>query len=115
MRRVLLCQRVPKLPEGDDWLYEIKQDGYRVIAAVAGGTVLLHSMKGLDYTREFPAIAFSLKNLNRKLILEGEIVALNEQGRANFQELQNRRSTRFPIIHYVFDLLHENGKDLLEA
>ena len=65
------CQRVPKLPEGDDWLYEIKQDGYRVTSVVDGGTVLLHSMKGLDYTREFPAIAFSLKNLNQKLILDG--------------------------------------------
>lgn len=108
------CQRVPKLPEGDDWLYEIKQDGYRVIAVVDGGTVLLHSMKGLDYTREFSTIAFSLKNLNQKLILDGEIVALDEQGRANFQELQNRRSTRFPIVYYVFDLLHENGKDLLD-
>jgi ATP-dependent DNA ligase len=45
--------------------------------------------------------------------LDGEIVALDDRGRADFQELQNRRSTKFPIVYYVFDLLHENGKDLL--
>jgi bifunctional non-homologous end joining protein LigD len=106
------CQRVPKLPEGDDWLYEIKQDGYRVIAVVDGNTVLLYSMSGLDYSREFPHVAFALKSLKRKMVLDGEIVALDEQGRANFQELQNRKSTRFPIVYYVFDLLHENGRDL---
>jgi DNA ligase D-like protein (predicted ligase) len=108
------CQRVAKLPEGEGWLYEIKQDGYRVIAVMNGSTVLLHSMKGLDYTREFPQISFALKNLKRRLILDGEIVALDEQGRANFQELQNRRSTKLPIVYYVFDLLHENGEDLLD-
>ena len=108
------CERVSKLPQGDDWLYEIKQDGYRVIAVVDGSTVLLNSMKGLDYTREFPQITFALKLLKRKIVLDGEIVALDERGRANFQELQNRRSTRFPIVYYAFDLLHDNGKDLLD-
>ncbi len=108
------CQRVAKLPEGDDWLYEIKQNGYRVIAVVDGSTVLLYSMSGRDYTREFPHIAFALKDLKKKLVFDGEIVALDEQGRANFQELQNRKSTRLPIVYYVFDLLHENGKDLTD-
>src|SRR5947207_11656334 len=108
------CQRVPKLPEGDDWVYEIKQDGYRVIAVVDGSTALLHSLSGMDYTREFPHIVFALKNLKRRVILDGEIVALDEQGRANFQALQNRKSTKFPIVYYAFDVLHENGKDLLD-
>jgi bifunctional non-homologous end joining protein LigD len=70
------CQRVPKLPEGGDWLYEIKQDGYRVIAVVDGSTVVLYSISGLDYTPEFPHIAFALRDLKLKLILDGEIVAL---------------------------------------
>ena len=108
------CLRVAKLPEGDGWRYEIKQDGYRVIAVVDGNTVLLYSMKGIDYAREFPQVAFALKTLKRRMVLDGEIVALDDQGRANFQELQNRRGTRLPIVYYVFDLLHENGKDLLD-
>lgn len=107
------CKRVPRLPEGNDWLYEIKQDGYRVIAVVDGSTVVLYSMSGLDYTREFPGITFALKNLKRRVVLDGEIVALDEQGRARFQELQNRKHTKSPMVYYVFDLLHENGKDLL--
>jgi bifunctional non-homologous end joining protein LigD len=108
------CQRVPKLPKGEDWVYEIKQDGYRVIAVVDGPTVLLYSMKGVDYTREFAHIAFALSSLKQRVVLDGEIVALDERGRANFQELQNRKSTRLPIVYYVFDLLHENGKDLTD-
>lgn len=47
------CHRVAKLPEGPDWLYEIKQDGYRAIAVLDGNTVLLYSISGLDYTHEF--------------------------------------------------------------
>ena len=43
------CRRVPKLPEGDGWLYEIKQDGYRIISVIDGSTSLLYSMSGLDY------------------------------------------------------------------
>lgn len=108
------CQRVRKLPEGDEWLYEIKQDGYRVIAVLDYNTVLLHSISGLDYTREFPRMTFALKTLKRKAIMDGEVVALDEQGRANFQELQNRKRTKLPIVYYVFDLLHANGKDLLD-
>jgi bifunctional non-homologous end joining protein LigD len=108
------CKPVAKLPEGADWTYEIKQDGYRVIAVLDGSTVLLYSISGLDYTRDFPQVAFALKSLREKnLVLDGEIVALDNQGRASFQELQNRKSTSRPIIYYVFDVLHHNGEDLL--
>jgi DNA ligase D-like protein (predicted ligase) len=110
------CQRVPKLPEGNDWLYEIKQDGYRTIGVVDGSTALLFSMSGADYTRQFSHVAFALKSLKReKLVLDGEIVALDEQGRASFQELQNRKSTERPIVYYVFDVLHYSGKDLFDV
>ncbi len=48
------CQRVTKLPEGDDWWYEIKYDGYRIIAVVSGPAVVLYLISGLDYTERFP-------------------------------------------------------------
>jgi len=51
------CKRVPKLPEGDAWVYEPKQDGYRIIAAIDGSAVVLHSMSGLNYTAKHPHIA----------------------------------------------------------
>jgi ATP-dependent DNA ligase len=66
------CERVPKLPEGDDWLYEIKQDGYRVIAVVDGSTIRLYSMKAVDYTHEFPQVTFALKNLKRRIVLKSK-------------------------------------------
>jgi DNA ligase D-like protein (predicted ligase) len=109
------CRRVTSLPEGDDWRYEIKQDGYRAIAVVDGGTAGLYSMSGQDYSAQFRAIGFALKNLNQgNLVLDGEIVALDDQGRASFQELQNRRTSKQPIVFYVFDVLHHNGRDLMD-
>lgn len=108
------CQRVPKLPEGGDWVYEIKQDGYRAIVLVDGNSALMYSISGQDFTSQFRHIAFALRNLKQgNLVLDGEIVALDENGRASFQELQNRRTSRQPIVYYAFDILHHNGRDLL--
>jgi bifunctional non-homologous end joining protein LigD len=71
-------------------------------------------MSGHDYTGEFTHIAFALKNLKKgNLVLDGEIVALDQLGRSNFQQLQNRKSTRSPILYYVFDVLHKDGRDLM--
>ena len=109
------CRRVAKLPEGKDWVYEIKQDGYRAIALIDGSSVMLYSMSGQDYSSQFRQIVFALQNLRQgNLVLDGEVVALDENGRASFQELQNRRTSRRPVIYYVFDVLHHNGRDTLD-
>jgi len=110
------CTRVERLPEGDDWLYEIKQDGYRAIAIVDGNSAMLYSMSGLNYSEQFPHIVFGLKGIRRgSFVLDGEIVALDERGRARFQELQNRKRSARPVVYYVFDLLHHNRRDLLNV
>jgi DNA ligase D-like protein (predicted ligase) len=110
------CKRVATLPEGDDWTYEIKQDGYRAIGLVDGNSAMLFSMSGQDYSSQFRHIAFALQTFRQgDLVLDGEIVALDENGRANFQELQNRRTSRRPIVYYVFDVLHQNGSDVLDS
>jgi len=109
------CQRVAKLPEGERWVYEPKQDGYRVIGVIDGGTAVLHSMSGLNYTGKYPHIAEALNWLKlRGAVFDGEVVALDESGRANFQELQSARLSRLPIVYYVFDVLHLQGRDLLD-
>ena len=109
------CKRVPRLPEGDAWVYEPKQDGYRVIAVIDGSASLLYSMSGLNYTAKYPHIAETLKWLKLKeAVFDGEVVALDEAGRPNFQELHNARLTKLPIIYYIFDLLHLKGRDLLD-
>jgi ATP-dependent DNA ligase len=107
------CQRVSKLPEGDDWWYEIKHDGYRIVAVLSGADVVLHSFSGLDYTERFPAVAFALRQMRLSAaVFDGELVALDAQGRSNFQELQNYRHTKLSIVYYVFDILHLEGRDL---
>lgn len=109
------CKRVPKLPEGDNWVYEPKQDGYRIIAVIDGTTSQLFSMSGLNYTAKYPHVAEGLKWLKLKeAVFDGEVVALDPSGRPNFQELQNARLTKLPIIYYVFDLLHLKGRDLFD-
>jgi ATP-dependent DNA ligase len=68
------CKRVSKLPKGDDWLHEIKQDGYRALALMDGDTGLLYSMSGLDCTEQFPHVAFALKNSKlENIVLDGEM------------------------------------------
>src|SRR5438445_88592 len=81
------CLAVPKLPDTKNWLYEVKLDGYRVIATKDGKDVGLYSRYGNALTREFPGIAFALQQVRTQaFILDGEIVALDEQGRPNFQQ-----------------------------
>jgi bifunctional non-homologous end joining protein LigD len=109
------CRRVAKLPEGEEWVYEIKQDGYRAVALIEGSSAMLYSMSGQDYSSQFRQIVFALQTLRQgNLVLDGEIVALDEHGRAKFQELQNRRTSRRPIVYYVFDVLHQKGRDTLD-
>src|SRR6516165_8541776 len=102
---------VEKLPEGD-WLYEIKHDGYRALAFKDGKDVRLVSRneKAFDY----PQLLEALKKLPaERVILDGEIAALDEKGRSSFQLLQLFKSSGgVPLVYYVFDLLFLEGKDL---
>jgi bifunctional non-homologous end joining protein LigD len=102
---------VQKLPEGD-WLYEIKFDGYRALAFKDGKDLRLVSRnkKAFDY----PLLIDALKKLSaERVILDGEIAALDEKGRSSFQLLQSFKSSGgVPLVYYVFDLLSLEGKDL---
>lgn len=99
---------------GEGWVFEVKWDGYRAIATVAGGEVRLTSRRGLDLTRDFPELA-ELGALieGHDAILDGEVVLLDEQGRPSFEKLQNR--SQYPgEAHYVaFDLLRLDARSLL--
>jgi bifunctional non-homologous end joining protein LigD len=115
------------LPRDDDaWAYEIKWDGVRAIAYVDGGRVRLESRNGRDITPRYP----ELRELGRALgaaqaILDGEVVAFDEQGRPSFQRLQGRMhltsehairrlSEREPVTYVIFDLLFHDGHSLLD-
>jgi bifunctional non-homologous end joining protein LigD len=101
-----------KLPDGD-WLYEIKLDGYRALAFKNGKEVRLISRNQKAFN--YPQLLDALKSLSaERVILDGEIVALDEKGRSSIQLLQVYKSSeqRVPLVYYAFDLLFLGGKDL---
>jgi DNA ligase D-like protein (predicted ligase) len=109
------CLRTRKLPEGEQWVYEVKWDGYRAQAVKDGKYVALYSDAGNSQAEKFPGIVLALQQLRTKpFVLDGEVVALDEAGRPSFQQIQNWRTTDRPIVYVVFDILHLEGRDLVE-
>ena len=104
-----------KLPEGRDWQYEIKLDGYRCIAAHDSTGVKLWSRRGNLLTAQFPAIAQACQVLPPGTVVDGEIVALDENGLNSFNLLQHHRSQASAIRYYLFDLLSDRGKRWLDV
>ncbi len=103
---------VAELPEGDEWQYEIKLDGYRALAVRTRDRVLLYSRRNNTLNDRFPAIAEALSPLSEGAMLDGEIVALDESGRPVFNLLQTWRTSRAPLLYYAFDALAYKGRDL---
>src|SRR5216684_1763784 len=108
-----------------NWLFEIKWDGVRALAQIENGALALRSRNGVDIAKRYPELA-SLPNALavRQAILDGEVVALDEQGHSNFELLQERMHVRnpaanlvsqIPVAYFVFDLLYCDGYDLREA
>jgi bifunctional non-homologous end joining protein LigD len=95
------------------WIYEIKHDGYRAVAEVRGGEVDLYSRNLNSFYHVFHPIVESLEELNYNMILDGEIVILDEEGKSKFQLIQNyQRTGKGALYYYVFDLLYYDGYDL---
>ena len=110
-----LCQSVSRPPSGTGWLHEIKFDGYRIQLRVQNGKVSLKTRKGLDWTAKFEVIADEAASLP-DTIIDGEIVALDENGAPNFAALQAALSEQNTgdLVFYGFDFLYE-GADELQA
>ncbi len=111
---VQLCKQLKKIPEGD-FLFEIKYDGYRIIAIIENNKVKLLTRNKKDYTSIFKEISSSLSDFfkNREMILDGEVVAVNKSGKTDFQTLQNHLNTKNGNLTYmIFDLLSLDGIDL---
>src|SRR6266481_4189508 len=99
------CLSVSKLPEGLEWIWEIKFDGYRALAVKSGTGVALFSRRRKSLNSQFPYIVEALADLPAGTVVDGELVALDDSGRPNFNLLQNFRAEASQIHHYVFDLL----------
>lgn len=110
-----LATLVDKPPSGEDWLHEIKLDGYRILAFKHGKQVRLMSRNDIDWTSKFQIIMKAVERIPvTKLILDGEIVLFDEQNRSSFQLLQNALDSddNPPFIYYVFDLLYYDKWDV---
>src|SRR4051812_35695589 len=110
----MMAKLTDKLPEGEQWSYEVKWDGYRALLLKERMHVQLRSRNDNNLTTTYPTIyAAALKLKADTALLDGEIVALDGNGRPSFQALQHRSAHRdHAIVFYAFDLLHVDGRDL---
>jgi bifunctional non-homologous end joining protein LigD len=110
-----LATLVESPPEGDDWVHEIKYDGYRIAARAGGGEARLFSRNGLDWTERFPEVAAALRTLQAGgTWLDGEVVVFDERGVSDFGRLQRhlKDGRAGDLTYVVFDLLFQDGEDL---
>jgi ATP-dependent DNA ligase len=109
----MLLQLTSSLPEGAQWLYELKLDGYRAIAFKAAGKARLRSRNDKDFTARYPLIAEALSALPDDTVIDGEVVALDETGKPSFNQLQNFGSSNVSLLYYAFDVLIIAGRDVM--
>jgi bifunctional non-homologous end joining protein LigD len=108
----MMAKLAAKLPAGEQWLYEIKWDGYRTLAVRDASGVKLLSRRANNQNARFPSIAEACEGLDAGTILDGEVVALDAEGRPSFNVLQNARSPGVPLLYYVFDVIAWRGRDV---
>jgi bifunctional non-homologous end joining protein LigD len=111
----MLATLAKDVPQGPEWLFEVKWDGYRAVADVSGGDATLTSRRGNDLTQRFPTVARALERALKTpdCVLDGEVCALDEEGRATFSAMQQGKSgTRYVFV--AFDLLEVEGEPLID-
>ncbi|MFT3936249.1 MAG: non-homologous end-joining DNA ligase [Chitinophagaceae bacterium] len=111
----MLATLVDKPFNSDDWLYEIKWDGYRAMAFINKGKVELKSRNNKSFNEKFYPVYNALKKTSMDVVLDGEVIVAAENGLANFGALQNWRSEEDgQLMYYVFDILWLNGYSLVD-
>lgn len=111
--RPMLCTLIDKPFSQEGWLFEIKWDGYRAIASKENGQVELYSRLGNEFRDQYPVIVEAVRALKHNVILDGEIVVLDQDGKPRFELLQNwRKDYQGQLYYYVFDILWCDGHDV---
>ncbi|MDP8997900.1 MAG: DNA ligase D [Pseudomonadota bacterium] len=110
-----LCKVAEEPPAGDDWAFEMKYDGYRLIVGAAGQNVKIYTRSGQDWSDKFSSLVSAIQSLNlAPVVIDGEAVVFNSNGISDFPTLvtalQNSRSGS--IVFVAFDLLIDNGEDI---
>jgi bifunctional non-homologous end joining protein LigD len=111
--RPMLATLIKEPFDHPDWIFEVKWDGYRAIAEIREKGVLLYSRNLISLNQRFFPVVNSLRKFRFEAVLDGEIVVVDDQGRPDFQTLQNyQKSGKGYLLYYVFDLLYFRGHDL---
>lgn len=109
----MLATLIDKPFNNEDWLFEVKWDGYRTLAFINKGQVQLKSRNKHLLNDKFPTIIANLKKIDNQVIFDGELVVLDSEGKSHFQLMQNyQREGKGTLYYYVFDLLYKDGQDL---
>lgn len=115
-RAFQLCTLSETIPTGDDWLFEMKFDGYRAQIAISGSEVRVYTRNGHDWTEQFKVILPPLVTLTKgSALLDGEIVAIDKAGRTNFSMLKTGIAAGIPLKFYAFDIFEKDGEDLTKT
>lgn len=109
----MLLQRTDSLPESEQWLYELKLDGYRAVAFKRDGAVHLRSRNDNDFGGRYPGVVKGLARMPDHTVLDGEVIAFDEEGRPSFNVLQNYGSAPGAVVYYVFDVMVLAGRDVM--
>src|SRR5580658_9627376 len=109
----MLLLQTERLPEGSKWAYEVKLDGYRALAIKAGGKVHLRSRNDNDFNSRYPGLVKALAPMPEDTVIDGEVVALDAEGRPSFNTLQNHGSVSANLHFFIFDVLILKGKDVM--
>ena len=109
----MLLLRTEKLPEGYKWLVELKLDGYRALAIKSGAKVHLRSRNDNDFNSRYPGIVKALASMPDETVIDGEVVALDPDGKPSFNLLQNCGPAGAPLHFFIFDVLVLKGKDVM--
>jgi DNA ligase D-like protein (predicted ligase) len=108
----MLLLKTEQLPDDlTRWEYQLKFDGYRAVAFKTGSTVHLRSRNDNDFSLRYPAVVRGLANMPNETVIDGEIVALDDEGRPSFNALQNF-TPGTQIVYYVFDVMMLAGRDV---
>jgi bifunctional non-homologous end joining protein LigD len=113
----MLASLIDRPFDDEDWVFEIKWDGYRAICKIEKSEADIYSRNGISFNERFPQIVKSLKDLRLgECVLDGEFVVLDKEGRSSFSLLQNYLKTKTGLpVYYVFDLLYLEGFDLTDV
>ena len=110
----MLLTKTAELPQGEDWVYEAKLDGYRMIGEVVLGQTRLTTRKGNDFTDRYPQVADQLPVAfgGQDVVCDGELVGFNESGQEDFAELRRKHPR---VIYFIFDLLEIDSRPLINV